>query len=92
MEKDTEKDSKNTKIKRQLTGRVLSVAMNKTIVVDVENKKLHPKYKKHYRVNKKYHVHDENSEAKLDDVVLFAECRPLSKTKRWRLVKILTKK
>ncbi|PIT88454.1 MAG: 30S ribosomal protein S17 [Candidatus Magasanikbacteria bacterium CG10_big_fil_rev_8_21_14_0_10_36_32] len=80
------------KIKRELTGETVSVAMNKTITVNVENRKLHPKYKKFYRVNKKYHVHDEKSEAKMGDKVVFVECRPISKTKRWRLVKILNQK
>lgn len=84
-----EKDLKTIKIRRQFTGKVVSIAMNKTIVVNVEIRKLHPKYKKQYRVNKKYHVHDEKSEAKLGNKVLFVECRPLSKTKHWRLTQIL---
>jgi len=50
---------------------------------------LHPKYKKLYRVNKKYNVHDAKGQAKLGDLVEFIECRPLSKTKRWRLLGVL---
>ena len=80
---------KKSAIKRLFIGKVVSAAMNKTIVVDVESRKMHPKYKKSYRVNKKYHVHDEKMTAKAGDRVQFAECRPISKTKRWRLVKIL---
>ena len=80
------------KIKRELIGKVISTAMSKTITVNVERRKLHPKYKKSYRVNKKYHVHDEKAEAKMGDSVVFVECRPLSKTKCWRLIKILNQK
>lgn len=87
MEQDVKKTTK-----RELIGQVVKAAMNKTITVNVENRKLHPKYKKSYRVSKKYHVHDEKSEAKPGDQVVFVECRPLSKTKRWRLVKILNQK
>lgn len=87
-----EKDLKIKKLNRQFIGHVVSAAMNKTIVVDVASHKFHPKYKKQYRVNKKYHVHDEKSEAKLGDQVVFVECRPLSKTKHWRLIQILKQK
>jgi len=79
-------DKTKSTILRKLTGAVVSASMNKTIVVNVESRKLHPKYKKYYRVNKKYHVHDEKGEAKVGDKVMFVACRPLSKTKRWRLV------
>ena len=80
----------NKKItKREFTGIVVSTLMNKTIVVNVERRKLHPKYKKSYRVNRKYHVHDEKSAAKTGDKIKFVECRPLSKTKRWYLTEIL---
>lgn len=76
-------------VRRLMAGKVVSVAMNKTIVVNVERLKMHPKYKKQYRVSRKYPVHDERSAAKLGDMVEFIECRPLSKTKRWRLSKIV---
>ena len=79
-------DKTKSTILRKLTGTVVSASMNKTVVVNVESRKLHPKYKKYYRVNKKYHVHDEKGAAKAGDKVMFVECRPLSKTKRWRLV------
>lgn len=79
------------KIAREFSGIVYSVAMDKTITVVVERRKLHPKYKKYYRVSDKYHVHDEKNEAKKGDKVKFVECRPISKTKRWRLLEILKK-
>jgi small subunit ribosomal protein S17 len=71
---------------RRFKGTVVSDAMQKTIVVRVDNLKRHPKYNKSYRVSEKFHVHDEKGIAKPGEVVEFVECRPLSKTKRWRLV------
>ena len=80
---------KNKTAKRGFTGTVVSTSMNKTIVVNVDRRKLHEKYKKSYRVSRKYPVHDEKSLAKVGNIVEFVECRPLSKTKRWRLIKIV---
>lgn len=77
---------KSIQATRTLSGTVVSAAMTKTIVVRVDRMKMHPKYNKRYRVSKKYHVHDETNSAKVGDVVKFVECRPMSKTKRWRLV------
>jgi small subunit ribosomal protein S17 len=71
---------------RRFRGTVVSNAMQKTIVVRVDGHKRHPKYNKTYRVSRKFHVHDEKGVAKPGDTVEFVECRPLSKTKRWRLV------
>ena len=82
---------KKTVAKRELTGTVVSASMAKTAVVNVERRKAHPIYKKYYRVSKKYHVHDEKGIAKVGDVVRFSECRPLSKTKRWRLIEVVKK-
>lgn len=76
-------------IKRIFVGTVISTGMDKTITVKIVAKKLHPKYKKLYRVSKKYHVHDAKEQAKVGDAVKFIECRPLSKTKRWRLLGVL---
>jgi len=78
-----------TKSFREQTGTVISTAMSKTIVVKVERRKMIAKYKKAMRVSKKYHVHDEKALAKTGDKVRFVECRPISKTKRWRLVEVL---
>ncbi|KUO63950.1 MAG: 30S ribosomal protein S17 [Gracilibacter sp. BRH_c7a] len=65
--------------------------MDKTIVVSVETTMKHPVYKKTIRVTKKYKAHDENNEAKVGDIVLIMETRPLSKDKCWRLVKVVEK-
>lgn len=80
-----------SKIKRVFQGTVVSNKMQKTVVVRVDRLKMHPKYKKRYKVSKKYKVHDEKNECKVGDKVIFEECRPISKEKRWRLVKILNK-
>ena len=77
------------KTQRVFRGEVISTSMNKTIVVQVDTMKSHPKYNKSYRVSRKYHVHDETAEAKVGNIVEFIECRPLSLTKRWRLVKVV---
>lgn len=76
------------KQRRVFIGVVTAAAMNKTIVARVDRMKLHPKYDKRYRVSKKFHIHDEKNLAKIGDTVEFVECRPLSKTKRWRLVTV----
>ena len=80
------------KTKRVFRGKATKVDMNKTIVVQVDTMKRHPKYDKAYRVSRKYHVHDEKGEVKVGDVVNFSECRPLSATKRWRLVGVVKAK
>jgi small subunit ribosomal protein S17 len=77
--------------KQRLKGIVISDKMQKTITVLVERSVYHPLYKRNYRVSKKYHVHDEKNEAKVGDLVEFELTRPISKTKRWRLVKIIKK-
>ncbi|MBU0546048.1 30S ribosomal protein S17 [Patescibacteria group bacterium] len=84
-------ENKAIKINREFAGEVVSTAMNKTIVVQVDRMKMHDKYHKQYRTSKKYHVHDEGGLAKVGDSVKFVECRPLSKTKKWRLVEIIKK-
>lgn len=75
-------------IKRTFEGRVVSAAMTKTVIVKVDTMKMHPKYNKSYRVSKKYAVHDEKGEAKVGDTVIFVESRPISKTKKWRLIEV----
>ncbi|KKW45308.1 MAG: 30S ribosomal protein S17 [Parcubacteria group bacterium GW2011_GWA2_56_7] len=72
--------------KRRLTGTVVSDAMDKTIVVLVERTVLHPKYHKRYVQGKKYKVHDPMNAFHVGDKVMFEECRPLSRDKRWRVV------
>ena len=69
----------------KLTGRVVSNKMDKTITVLVERRVAHPIYQKYVRRTSKFHAHDENNECKIGDVVSILQCRPLSKTKAWRL-------
>jgi small subunit ribosomal protein S17 len=76
----------NTKIHRTFKGVVASDKMDKTIVVIVENTKIHPKYQKRYISTSRYKVHDEKNQFKEGDKVTFVECRPLSKDKRWRVL------
>jgi small subunit ribosomal protein S17 len=77
------------KIQRVVTGRVTSDRMDKTITVMVERKVKHALYGKYISRRAKLHAHDENNECKVGDLVEVAECRPLSRTKSWRLVKIV---
>ena len=76
------KNQKKT-LKRTLKGIVVSDKMDKTIVVSVERLKQHPRYKKRYRVNKKYKAHDPKNEYKIGDKVTIQESRQLSKDKKW---------
>ncbi|ATU05601.1 30S ribosomal protein S17 [Candidatus Gracilibacteria bacterium HOT-871] len=71
---------------RTKKGLVTSDKMNKTIVVSVHSYKSHPKYKKRYRVTKKFYAHDENNTYKEGDVVVIRETKPTSKLKRWEVV------
>ena len=72
-------------------GRVVSDKMDKTIVVSVERLARHPLYKRVIRLTTKFKAHDETNEARVGDTVLIEESRPLSATKRWRLVRVLQK-
>ncbi len=74
---------------RSFVGEVKSTKMTKTITVAVSSIKKHFKYPKSFTTTAKYHVHDEKQVAKVGDTVKFVECRPLSATKRWRLVEVL---
>lgn len=78
-------------MRKQIIGKVISDKMQKTRVVVGETIRKHPLYKKYFKHRTKYYVHDEKEESKIGDVVLIEETRPLSKLKRWRLVKILKK-
>ena len=78
-------------LRKERVGVVVSNKMEKTIVVAVKWKEKHPMYGKFVQKTKKYHAHDENNEAQKGDTVLIMETRPLSKTKRWRLVNIIEK-
>ncbi len=74
---------------RTLTGRVVSDKMSKTITVLVERRVAHPLYGKIVTRSKKYHAHDANEECKQGDMVQIEECRPISKTKAWRVAKLV---
>ena len=78
-------------LRKTRTGVVVSDKMDKTIVVASKFKEKHPIYGKFVQKTKKYHVHDEKQEAGIGDTVLIMETRPLSRTKRWRLVQIIEK-
>jgi len=73
--------------KRSLQGVVVSDKQNKTLVVRVERRFTHPLYKKTVRSSKKYYAHDENNEFKVGDIVWIEEHRPISKLKRWSVVR-----
>ena len=76
-------------LRKKRLGRVVSDKMDKTIVVAVETKVRHPLYGKTVNRTTKFKAHDENNEAKMNDIVVIMETRPLSKDKRWRLVEIV---
>ena len=78
--------SHETALRRTHTGTVVSDKMAKTIVVRVDRTVVHPKYGKRYVRSQKYHVHDEKNAHHVGEVISFQECRPYSKTKRWRVV------
>jgi small subunit ribosomal protein S17 len=71
------------------TGVVVSDAMNKTVTVNIERRFAHPLYGKGMKRTKRYHAHDENNEYQVGDTVRIVETRPLSKTKRWRVVELI---
>ena len=73
---------------RTKTGTATSTKASKTVTVTVHSYKRHPKYFKSYRTTKTFHAHDENEVVQEGDTVTIAECRPLSKLKRWRVVEV----
>lgn len=76
-------------VRKTRVGEVVSDKMNKTIVVEVERRVPHPKFKKIVRMTSKFYAHDEEGKAKVGDKVRIEETRPMSKLKRWKLVEIL---
>lgn len=75
--------------KRTLTGKVVSNKMDKSITVLIERRVKHPKYGKFVRKSSKIHAHDEANQCREGDVVTIEECRPISRTKAWRLVEVI---
>jgi small subunit ribosomal protein S17 len=84
-------EQQTEKVVRALTGTVVSDKMDKTVTVLVERKVKHPLYGKIIRLSKKYHAHDENNEFGMGDTVVIEECRPISKTKTWRVARLVEK-
>lgn len=83
--------SESTESNRTLQGRVVSDKMDKTITVLIERRVKHPVYGKFIKRSTKVHAHDESNECSIGDVVTVEQSRPLSKTKSWRLVKVVEK-
>ena len=81
----------NEKVLRIQTGSVISDKMDKSAVVLIERRVKHPVYGKFVKKSTKLHIHDENNECAIGDTVQITECRPISKTKSWRLVKVVEK-
>ncbi|MGA2741776.1 MAG: 30S ribosomal protein S17 [Bryobacteraceae bacterium] len=84
MAEQTQKPLKNEKI-----GQVVSTKTAKTIIVEVSRRVPHPLYKRIVKKRKRFHAHDEEGRAKMGDIVKIIECRPLSRTKRWRLAEVV---
>ena len=76
----------NSSKKNKMQGVVVSDKMDKTVVVQVERVKEHPRYKKRIKVHKKYKAHDESNSYKIGDKVVIEDCRPISKDKKWRVI------
>ncbi len=81
----------NDKLNRTLTGKVTSDKTTKTVTVLVERRVKHPLYGKIISRSKKYHAHDETDQYVVGDTVVIQECRPLSKTKTWEVIKLVSK-
>ena len=81
----------NEKVLRIQTGSVVSDRMDKSATVLIERRVKHPVYGKFMKKSTKLHVHDENNECSVGDTVQITECRPISKTKSWKLVKVVEK-
>ena len=86
MSDDLKKRKSN---KKMLTGKVVSDKMNKTIVIEIERRKLHTLYKKYVTKRKKIKAHDETNESRIGDIVRVVESKPVSKEKHWRLLDII---
>ena len=80
----------NEKLKRTLSGRVTSNKTDKTVTVLVERRLKHPLYGKFITRSKKYHAHDDKNQFSIGDLVQIVECRPLSRTKSWKVIRLLT--
>ncbi len=84
-----QEDAPKAAVRKQRVGVVVSDKMTKTVVVEVERRVPHPKFKKIIRMTSKFYAHDDGEAAKVGDRVLIEETRPMSKLKRWNLVEVL---
>ena len=92
MAKATENNTENSRGKAKFReGKVISNKMDKTIVVAITQKIMHPAYKKYVNRTRKYQAHDEQNQCGIGDTVRIIETRPLSKNKRWRVIEVLGK-
>ena len=91
METTTTTNSVDRNLRKTRVGVVSSNKMDKTITVNVERKIKHPLYGKFLKKTTKFHAHDEKNECSIGDTVKIMEARPMSKTKRWRLVEVVEK-
>ena len=91
MEKKTEKTETVRKTRRVLQGLVVSNKMDKSAIVAITSQVRHPQYGKFVRKTEKYVAHDETNQCTIGDIVSIVETRPLSRTKRWRIQKVITK-
>ena len=91
MAENTSTATEARNLRKTRIGVVTSNKMDKTITVEVERKVKHPIYGKFVKKTTKFHAHDEKNEASIGDVVRIMETRPMSKTKRWRLVEVVEK-
>jgi small subunit ribosomal protein S17 len=90
MDKDIEKTIPEKKKNfRELKGVIASTKMQKTVVVEINTSKAHKLYKKRYTTSKRYKAHDENNEYKVGDKVLIRQIRPLSKEKKWAVIRLI---
>ncbi len=87
----TEESKTSARVEKSLTGSVVSTAMDKTAVVEVERLKKHPLYKKTMKRHKKYLAHDEQNSCSVGDVVEIIPSRPLSRRKRWAVLRVVQK-
>ncbi len=83
--------SEQEKVARSISGVVISNKMDKTVTVLVERLEKHPLYKKYIRKSTKLHAHDESNECNEGDTVQIEECRPLSKSKSWRVIEVVSR-
>lgn len=82
----------NTAKKREMEAYVVSNKMDKTVVVEIKKRVQHRVFKKYFTVRKKYTAHDETNECQVGDKVLIQQSRPMSRTKRWKVIKVLERK